>query len=57
MVATKLKVLQSIVNVTKAGTFSLLYLGRVLTCVVNIVGPRIARNFVLKIFELLLKNN
>ena len=57
MVATKLKVLQSIVNVAKAGTFSLLYLGRVLTCVVNIVGPRIARNFVLKIFELLLKNN
>ena len=57
MVATKLKVLQSIVNVTKAGTYTLMYLGRVLTCVVNTVGPRIARNFVLEIFELLLKNN
>ena len=38
--ATKLKVLQSIVNVTKAGTYTLMYLGRVLTCVVNTVNTQ-----------------
>ena len=46
--ATKLKVLQSIVNVTKAGTYTLMYLGRVLTCVVNTVGPQIVRKNIQK---------
>ena len=46
--ATKLKVLQSIVNVIKAGTYTLMYLGRVLTCVVNTVGPQIVRKNIQK---------
>ena len=47
--ATKLKVLQSIVNVTKAGTYTLMYLGRVLLmCVVNTVGPQIVRKNIQK---------
>ena len=47
--ATKLKVLQSIVNVTKAGTYTLMYLGRaLLMCVVNTVGPQIVRKNIQK---------